>query len=48
MTGVDATYRCPACGLEQSDWSENDGQGYTSGGVTYCSVDCAIRDQARG
>ncbi len=40
--------RCPHCGRERAEWTENDGQGFLSGGITYCSEDCALRDQARG
>lgn len=40
--------RCPTCGRESSEWMENDGRGVTAGGVTYCSVECLQRDQARG
>jgi len=40
--------RCPYCGRERSEWVENDGEGVVSGGVTYCSEDCSLRDQARG
>lgn len=40
--------KCPYCGRERSQWSENDGQGVTSGGLAYCSQDCLVRDQARG
>ncbi|MBO0694095.1 MAG: hypothetical protein J2P58_14420 [Acidimicrobiaceae bacterium] len=39
--------RCPVCGREQPDWTENDGDGVEVSGIVYCSVDCAQRDQAR-
>jgi hypothetical protein len=39
---------CPYCGRDASEWTENDGQGVTGGGLTYCSQDCLVRDQARG
>jgi hypothetical protein len=39
---------CPFCGRERSEWTENDGDGVTGGGLTYCSQDCLTRDQARG
>lgn len=32
---------CPACGMPRSQWKENDGQGYTSAGQTYCCRGCA-------
>ena len=40
--------RCPQCGRERSEWVENDGEGVTMGGLTYCSAECMQRDQARG
>jgi hypothetical protein len=40
--------RCPTCGRERSEWTENDGDGVTFAGLTYCSTDCLQRDQARG
>lgn len=40
--------RCPYCGRERSEWTENDGEGVLSGGVNYCSQECALKDQARG
>ncbi len=39
---------CPYCGRDCSEWTENDGEGVTGGGLTYCSQDCLVRDQARG
>ncbi len=46
VSGID---RCPFCGRERSEWTENDGEGVLgSGGLTYCSQDCLVRDQARG
>lgn len=38
---------CPACARPLAEWTENDGQGVVSGGVTYCSAECAVRDAAR-
>jgi hypothetical protein len=40
--------RCPTCGRERSEWTENEGEGVTAGGLTYCSNECLQRDQARG
>ncbi len=37
---------CPACGKPYDQWTENEGQGVISGGVTYCSTPCALRDAA--
>ncbi len=50
MTELDTTtaQTCPFCGRERSEWTENDGEGVLGGGVTYCSDECALRDQARG
>ena len=50
MTELDVTTleRCPFCGRERSEWTENDGDGVVSNGVAYCSQDCLVRDQARG
>lgn len=50
MTELDVaiTDTCPFCGRERAEWEENDGEGVTGGGVTYCSHDCLARDQARG
>ncbi len=50
MTDLDVATieRCPYCGRERSEWTENDGGGVTGGGLTYCSQDCLLRDQARG
>ncbi len=42
------TETCPFCGRERSQWTENDGQGVVGGGLTYCSEECLLRDQARG
>jgi uncharacterized OB-fold protein len=39
--------RCPTCGRERSEWVENDGDGVTVAGLTYCSTECAQRDEAR-
>lgn len=39
---------CPGCGKLLAEWTENDGRGVTLGGLTYCSEECAQRDQARG
>ena len=38
---------CPACGRTREEWTENDGLGVISGGVTYCSSECGLRDAAR-
>ncbi len=43
----DGFRRCPVCGREQADWTENDGEGVMVSGIIYCSVDCAQRDQGR-
>ncbi len=43
-----ATDRCPFCGLEKSEWTENEGDGVIGAGVTYCSQECLLKDQARG
>jgi hypothetical protein len=40
--------RCPTCGRDSSEWTENDGRGVMAGGLAYCSVECLQRDQARG
>jgi hypothetical protein len=32
---------CPVCGLPQRQWKENNGQGYTIGGQTFCCRGCA-------
>jgi uncharacterized OB-fold protein len=40
--------RCPMCGRERSEWIENEGEGVSVAGLTYCSVECLQRDQARG
>jgi uncharacterized OB-fold protein len=45
---VETTERCPTCGRERSEWTENDGEGVTAAGVDYCSQDCLVKDQARG
>ncbi len=37
---------CPTCGKAVTEWTENDGQGVISGGVTYCSAACAVEDAA--
>ncbi|HZV52987.1 MAG TPA: hypothetical protein VFD49_24895 [Candidatus Dormibacteraeota bacterium] len=39
---------CPYCGRDRSEWTENEGEGVSGGGLTYCSQDCLLRDQARG
>ena len=36
-----AEQTCPKCGMAKRDWTENGGQGYTSGGQTYCCRGCA-------
>jgi endogenous inhibitor of DNA gyrase (YacG/DUF329 family) len=38
---------CPTCGKPLAEWSENDGQGVISGGVTYCSSECGLLDAAQ-
>ncbi len=38
---------CPGCGQPLAEWTENEGRGVIAGGITYCSADCAQRDQAR-
>ncbi len=50
MTGLDFTTAetCPYCGRKGEEWTENDGEGVQGGGLTYCSQDCLLRDQARG
>lgn len=40
--------RCPNCGRERSEWTENDGDGVTANGLTYCSTRCLLEDEARG
>ena len=45
---ITTTDRCPFCGRERSEWTENEGEGVAGGGLTYCSQDCLVRDQARG
>jgi hypothetical protein len=51
MTDLDVATnddRCPYCGRERTEWTENDGHGVAAAGLTYCSQDCLARDQARG
>jgi hypothetical protein len=50
MTDLDIaiTERCPTCGRERTEWTENEGNGVEAAGITYCSQDCLVRDQARG
>ena len=43
---VDVPDRCPNCGRVREEWTENDGLGVISGGVTYCSSTCALREAA--
>lgn len=43
---LDAPDRCPNCGRQREEWSENDGLGVISGGVTYCSSGCALKEAA--
>lgn len=43
----DSMERCPGCGRERSEWTENNGEGVRAGGLTYCSTECMQRDQAR-
>jgi hypothetical protein len=45
---VDLPERCPGCGKALAEWTEGEGGGVTVGGITYCSQECAQRDQARG
>jgi hypothetical protein len=47
LDAPDAQDRCPNCGKPAADWTENDGSGVISGGLTYCSQACAIEDAAR-
>jgi hypothetical protein len=49
MTDLDVTITetCPNCGLDRSEWTENDGEGVSGSGLTYCSQDCRVRDEAR-
>jgi uncharacterized OB-fold protein len=44
----EALERCPNCGRERSEWTENDGEGVVVAGIRYCSAECAQEDQARG
>jgi hypothetical protein len=44
---VDLPETCPGCGKPLAEWTENDGNGVVAGGVTYCSEDCAVREQPR-
>ena len=37
---------CPDCGKPLAEWTDNDGNGVKAGGLTYCSQECALRDQA--
>ncbi len=37
---------CPTCGRPREEWTENDGLGVISGGVTYCSTTCGLKDAA--
>jgi hypothetical protein len=39
---------CPDCGKRLAEWTENEGRGVSAAGLTYCSQECAQRDQARG
>ena len=32
---------CPNCGMEQKDWSANEGQGFTQRREFYCCEGCA-------
>jgi hypothetical protein len=50
MTELDSTtaQTCPFCGQDRSEWVENEGEGVTGAGLSYCSQDCLVRDQARG
>ena len=38
---------CPTCGRPREEWTENDGLGVISGGVTYCSAECGLKDAAQ-
>jgi hypothetical protein len=38
---------CPNCGKPYAEWTENDGLGVISGGVTYCSSQCGLEDADR-
>jgi hypothetical protein len=35
---------CVRCGMRQSSWFENNGQGVEKDGATYCSTLCAFDD----
>ena len=39
---------CPGCGKPLAEWTEGEGRGVIAGGITYCSQECAQRDQAGG
>ena len=39
---------CPTCGRPRKQWTENQGPGFVNAELTYCSRECAARDQARG
>ncbi len=36
-----AQQRCSKCGLPKSQWTGNNGQGYTKDGQAYCCEGCA-------
>ena len=38
---------CPNCGKPADEWTENEGNGVVSGGLTYCSEACALSEAAR-
>jgi hypothetical protein len=38
----------PNCGKPLAEWTENEGSAVKAGGLTDCSQECALRDQARG
>lgn len=38
---------CANCGKPLAEWTENEGRGVLSGGVTYCSSQCGVEDAAR-
>jgi hypothetical protein len=46
-TGIDNAYvietkkTCAGCGIHQSHWKENSGEGYSKGEEIYCCRDCA-------
>ncbi|HLQ62007.1 MAG TPA: hypothetical protein VK131_09100 [Candidatus Acidoferrales bacterium] len=45
---LDLLEYCPVCGRPREEWTENQGEGYPTAELIYCSRECAARDQARG